>query len=444
MTKGKKQLNYVGKIAAVFFAAIFCLSSWIGYISYHYHLSFSDVAINSVRFVTLTAVSLGVNIYDPSVSSTINVVISPGDTGNSGESYPRVEEYFTGITIPGKQLIEVHNERIITGHYVFSYQPDVSRLREMRAEMELDKVVAGAADEMGKMVRLRQWVRVQFRRSDYQKKMEQFDALSIWRNPQRNPSRKRKDIGDYNPCHFFPLFYSQVMLAMGYTARVVHVSTTGYGFHGFTEVWSNQYGKWVSMDPDLNLYYDTEGIPQNMLEVHNARYNSASQMKVMQVMVEPGNQPEETAANMIGYHRYIEIADLRNDWLTNGYFRGHPKRSDLATLAWADDREPDIFRLTPTTKNIADMYWTLNQAEIHVQPEKTGHNTLALIFRTVTPNFSHFVVNENDTVLKHKSSTYTWQLQEGRNELTVYPVNSFGVDGIPSRIVLNYTRRTVD
>lgn len=437
MTGGKTNLNFSGKIATVFLVAIVCFSGWAGYTSYRYDLPFVDVAKNSARYVTLAAVSLGVNVYDPSAASITHAELGPQDIDISGKPYPRIEKYLAREKMQGVQLIEVQNEKIITGRYDFSYQPDVPRLREMRKKMELDKVVAGAIDELGKMVRLRQWVREQFSRSDYQKQIKQFDALSIWRNPQKNPSKRAIIMGaEYSPCHFFPLFYSQVMLAMGYTPRVVGITYTGYGSHGFLEVWSNQYRKWISMDPDLNLHYEVNEIPQNMLEVHNARYQSISKMEVLQGIVEPGFQPEETVENMLEYHKYIKIADLRNDWLSNEYFPGHPARSDLATLFWKDEREAEAWRMSPETSNADDMYWTLNQAEIHVQSEKSDQNTLGLVFRTVTPNFSHFIIRVNGKSFNEKSSTFAWQLQEGRNELTVCPVNSFGVNGISSLIVL--------
>lgn len=438
MTKGKKKLNYLGKITVVVGVAVVCLSGWVGYTSFRYDLSFVEVAKNSARYVTLTAVSLGVNVYDPSAAATIHAEFGPKDTEISGK-LPMIEDYLAGERMPGLQLIEVQNEKIITGRYNFFYQPDVPRLREMRKEMELDKVVSCATDELEEMIRLRQWVREQFSRVDYQKKMIQFDALSIWRNPQKNPSKRAAMMSaEYSPCHFFPLFYSQVMLAMGYTPRVVGIMSVCED-HGFVEVWSNQYRKWISMDPDLNLHYDLNGIPQNILEVHNARYQSTSKIEVLQVIVEPVFQPEQTVENMLEYHKYIKITDLRNDWLSNEYFLGHPARSDLATLFWKDEREAEAWRIFPETSNADDMYWTLNQAEIHVQPEETDQNTLGLVFKTVTPNFSYFVVHITGKVFKEKSSTYAWQLQEGKNELVVYPVNSFGVKGISSRIKLYHT-----
>jgi hypothetical protein len=432
--KKQKVWRYILTPVFLLISSFIC---WVIYISYHYDFSIIEATKSSVRYVSLSAIGTGVGLYDPTADNTIHAQLGPEEMSNFS-SMSRIEQYLAKGKVSGIEIIEMKNEHIVISDYVFNYQPDVPRLLEMRKEMGLDDVVAGADDELEKMIRLRQWVRKQFSRLDYQKTMAQFDALTIWGNPQRNPEKKKNWPGNYNPCHFFPLFYSQVMLSMGYIPRVVHISYTGYDYHGFTEVWSNQYRKWISMDPDLNLHYEYEGVPQNILEVHNFRYRNNTRLKVMQVMVEPGIQPLETTENMLDYHQYVEIADLRNDWLTNKYFRGHPKRSDLATLAWKDDREPEIFRLTPATRNIEDMYWTLNQAEILVESEKCGQDSLALLFNTVTPNFSHFAIHMNGKAFEQTSPVFVWKLQSGRNELIVYPVNSFGVHGISSRIVLQY------
>lgn len=437
MRQQHKKRGVWDKIIIFTLVVISCCIGWIGYTSFHYHLPFMDVARGTARYLTLTAVSAGVSIYDPAATATLQARLGPEDADTVNNTLPRIEQYLAG-GVQGIQLMEIQNELIVTSPYIFSYQPDVPRLREMREAMGLDAVVAGAGNELEKMIRLRDWVREQFSRLDYQKKMDKFDALTIWKNPRRNPEKKKNSPGNYNPCHFFPLFYSQVMLSMGYIPRVVGITYSGYAFHGFTEIWSNEYHNWISMDPDLNLYYEHKGIPRNMLEVHNARYFHNSNMELIQVMVEPGVQPEESMRNMLDYHRYIKIGDLRNDWLTNAYFRGHPKRSDLATLFWRDEREKKAWRIYPVTSDKNDMYWTLDQAEIRVQPARCNKGKLMLAFTTVTPNFSHFVVQVNSVKVEVASSFYLWQLQGGENKLTVYPVNSFGVHGIPSKVVVRY------
>jgi len=434
-----KRFGFWSKTAVFLLVAAAILSIWPGYVSVRYDLPFQDVSKNLVRYVALKSISLGVKIYDPTERETIRTKVGPDDEQGLHESLPRLEGYFAGVKQQDMRLNEVHNEKIITSRYQFSYQPDTPRLREIREKMELDKVVAGVTDDIERMALLREWVRKQFSRKDYQKWMDRFDAVDVWENPQRNPSKRKCIQGvEYNPCHFFPLFYSQVMLSMGYTARLVGITETGYGSHGFTEVWSNQYGKWITMDPDLNLLYLQNGEPLNMLQVHNARYDSGQQLKVVQHIVEPGVQPVETAKNMIDYHRYIKIADLRNDWLTNKYFRGHPRRSDLATLCWQDDREPAIWLLFPSTNRPEDFYWSLNQVELYVQPEKTQNGVMALHFNTVTPNFSYFEIDDNGDVKRLTTSSWVWKLKTGENKLSVTPVNSFGVKGITSWIKVAY------
>lgn len=437
MPQKDKKLSLWNIIGKFFLLVVSCFILYVGYISFSYHLPFMKVAGSTARYLALSAISAGVKIYDPTAASTRHTRLGPEEMVDYS-SYPRLEQYVEHGKQPGIELLKMHNEKIVFSRYDFSYQPDVPRLREIRREMHLDAVVAGADSELGKLIRLRQWVRKQFSRLDYQKRMQRFDALTIWRNPQRNPEKKKNNSANYNPCHFFPLFYSQVVLSMGYTPRIVGINHSGYNAHGFVEIWSNEYRKWISMDPDLNLYYSYKGIPQNTLEVHNARYEHNSGMKLLQVMVEPGVQPEESIQNMLNYHRYIKIGSLRNDWLTNVYFRGHPKRSDLSTLFWRDTREKKAWRVVPVTSTKDDMYWTLNQAEIHVQPKKSRNGLLALVFRTVTPNFSHFIVEINGKKVTVRSSFFPWRLQKGKNSLKVFPVNSFGVEGIPSHVVVRY------
>ena len=137
----------------------------------------------------------------------------------------------------------------------------------------------------------------------------------------------------------------------------------------------------------------------------------------------------------------IEIADLRNDWLTNHYFPGHPRRSELNSLVYLDPRvdfSGEVAfrnRMRPIVDKKSEMYWTLNQAEVHVRD--WVENDLELEFETVTPNFQCFeVVVDGRELSRQDSSRYQWPLHEGTNTLVVRPVNKFGTVGIESTIAL--------
>ncbi len=239
---------------------------------------------------------------------------------------------------------------------------------------------------------------------------------------------------------FFPLLYAQVLLSVGHQARLVSIG------HGMTEVWSNQYRKWVLMDAELNLHYEKHGIPLNMLELLEENYTE----RPSHVRIQRGHQTSDpnttlvhlgveqlSAESMIQAHRtHLALVDLRNDWMTNHYFAGHPARSEFNSLVYADPRlhKPVAFaqRLRPITHRKADVYWTLNQTEILAHKESTA-DTIPLAFRTVTPNFDYFEITLDTQYKVHSLlPVYTWQLHEGENVFAIRAVNKFGVKGIAS------------
>jgi hypothetical protein len=89
--------------------------------------------------------------------------------------------------------------------------------------------------------------------------------------------------------------------------------------------------------------------------------------------------------------------------------------------------------LRPLTTRESDFNWTLNETEIWARPPSSNH-ALALGFRTVTPNFDHFEIVQDDRRTVTKSAMFMWQLHDGVNKLQVRSVNAFGVGGIPSTI----------
>lgn len=79
-----------------------------------------------------------------------------------------------------------------------------------------------------------------------------------------------------------------------------------------------------------------------------------------------------------------------------------------------------------------DSYWPLNQAELKFSPVSEG---LKVDVKTNTPNFAkyRYRINEGKWV---DGEPGIWKLKKGKNSLEVKPVNTFGVEGVPSRIVL--------
>lgn len=436
---------------SVFLLLAFCVASAIA--AYRFNLSLPAAAKGLCRIAALYAIEIGIGLYDPYTPRLAN--LGPdSEEAAPADGLVRAEDFFqrgANQAAPSRkkiQILEVENEKIQQSPVSFSYQPyDEPRLHELRNKYRLDEVVAGSYSEFEQMVRLRSWARSHFRRRDYQPLMPNFDALEVLDRNVRNPSDAPLDLSkQYDPCHFFPLLYSQVLLSMGHTPRLVSIN------HGLAEVWSNQYKKWIEMDAELDWHFEKAGVPLNAMEVRQEKFEE----KPSSVRIVRGDQSSGDANTtmvhlkvesipveaMINYHtKDFKLVELRNDWLTNHYFAGHPRRSLNNTLRFEDTRLEDKAEskeldrlLVPFTKQREDLYWTLNQAEIWVR-DSSSLERLDLVLKTVTPNFDCFEIRiDQQEPIRSAHEAFAWDLHEGQNSFTVAPVNKFGIRGIPSKI----------
>ena len=140
-------------------------------------------------------------------------------------------------------------------------------------------------------------------------------------------------------CLYCNLTLIAACLAMGYPARWVNVSTKHTYGHEVTEVWSNEFDKWVFLDATLDYYiYDPDsGIPLNLVEISQ---------RLAEIMPGPAtwkhpiqwHLPDPTALDAVriacreGKNRH-SVWGL-DDAVGNLYFKGHlqmPLRNDFAS-----------------------------------------------------------------------------------------------------------------
>ncbi len=425
--KSRTKLFYVLRVMVVF---IIILTLFVSFKAYHYDISVKRVINTYIKTTVLITISGLTLIHDPTPAKE-NVIFAPQkNERHLSEKYIQIEKYFDLKHKKKIKLISENNQKNITDNMAFSYQHfNEERLQNLRKTLKLDDIVKTVETEFAQMISLRNWTRSQFRRNDFQPAMTNFDALEILNRNHRNLNNSPRQSGFYTPCNFFPMFYIQVMLSMGYQARLCRLSKIGYGGHGVTEVWSNQFNKWIEMDADLNLHYEKDGIPLNMLEIHNeVEAGKQSEIKIIRGVQISGDGEWKKDIGIYGmfkYHKYCKILDMRNDWMTNYYFKGHPKRSDMASLMWFDKRNPSVFNLTPQTSNIDKFYWSNNRTEILCS--KYDGDYIELVFKTYTPNFKHFriiVDNAIETIID--TAEYSWTLHSGKNILSIQAENQHG------------------
>jgi hypothetical protein len=408
----------------------------IPYLSVRYNASLATTVPALIRGLALTYLKVRVAVYDP-CSARLAALGPDGKGAVELNRLLRAEDYFHSAD--PIHLLEINNASIVRSRFPFYYQPyDEPRLHELRRKYHLDEVIKSASSELEEFVLLLDWTRSRFRRQDYQPGTQNFDALEILDRNLKNLSDEPFDPrGHMDPCHFFPFLYCQIVLAMGHTSRLVSIG------HGMAEVWSNQFQKWITMDAELDLHYEKDGIPLNMLEVHDENFQPgpcrAQLIRGKQAHASDVKKP--SLDGMIKYHLNPNvIVEMRNDWITNHYFAGHPRRSEYNTLIYEDPRWPLSIPvgefLRPRTSRKEDFYWTLNQTEIWVL-RSSSPDCLDLVFKTVTPNFDHFEIRvDGEAACDSTSDTFAWRLHEGENALSVVARNQFGIKGIASSIRL--------
>lgn len=145
----------------------------------------------------------------------------------------------------------------------FTYQDqETPELQELRRAYRLDRI-AGQGSEFERQLELMRWVHGLTKHAVNPSRPEQINALHLIRLCQ--------DEGKRINCWMFATILTEVYLAMGYPARLVHFLPSAAKpreSHFVTAVYSTQFGKWIMMDPDAMAYVlDESGTPLGIHEI---------------------------------------------------------------------------------------------------------------------------------------------------------------------------------
>ncbi|MCK4624445.1 MAG: transglutaminase domain-containing protein, partial [Phycisphaerae bacterium] len=322
------------------------------------------------------------------------------------------------------KITEYQNETIVQSSWPFTYQRwDEPKLKVLREQYNLDEIIKGAKTEFEKYLRLRHWCRWGGQwRSHWCGADPGEDALNILEWCVKD--RAHCGLKAHSFCHHYAHVYAQCCLAMGLQARMLVATGEGKG-HCYTEVWSNDYKKWVFMDATHDFHVAEDGkrrkkaaegvMPISALERHNRK------------------QAFPLFRNIAIWFRNDILSYMPPNPIWDG---GHHFRWD-GRLWWLDRKYRFQPEFTKHTDRVADLYWTLNQTAIDLQySDKPG--SLLVNLETVTPNFDTFEIKLDDKPWRASPPAFTWKLRKGRNEIQARTRNKFGNPGIVSRVALIY------
>jgi transglutaminase-like putative cysteine protease len=351
-------------------------------------------------------------------------------------------------------VLEYKSYPVLRSSLPFEYESlSHPALKQLREQYHLDEVVQGAATQLERVVRLNHWLSTQWKWHAPEPIYPAWSALDILKKTAGGESQ-----GGF--CGQYAVAMTQCCLALGIQARYVFAGLNGVvGGHEVTEFWSDELGKWVLVDCNMDRYYldPNNRQPMNAMEVHRAilrhyfdgdaigddAHNKARfDAKGLEGFLKQGPQAQH-GGNVAGPNWFDPVkAHLmwghphmmrRNNffakpqplpkqhgfgipWSWNGYYH------------WFDAQSPREELFTGYTDRLCDYYWNLNQVDLLLE-QTPEPGVLAVSADTNTPDLAALLVSIDGGAWTPTSDTFAWRLKEGENSLQVKVRNTSGVEG---------------
>jgi len=317
------------------------------------------------------------------------------------------------------------------------------RLRLLRTRERLDEVVASGKTQFDKIVLLREWAHRQWetgRRFRY----PCWDAVEILDLARNHGNRAF--------CVQYAVVLLQACQSLGIHARYLNLPG-----HFVTGVWSDDFSRWLVMDPLRDVHYEVGGVPLGGWELNKAWRRKAWQN--IWVVGPAGARRRVTAEDLASYSSYsinidanqlskpvsywhngkvgalVREADYRNypvigrDTLVfwNKYLVWRPRGDASPMTEGVVSFDPDDFR------------YPENQTVMLYQRCR-GHEDRFFV-RLVAENsstFKGFQVRFGDGAWVKSPDRFDWTLNPGVNRLSCRILTSFGWTGPESRMSIFY------
>lgn len=360
----------------------------------------------------------------------------------------------------------IHNGQVVRGSYGFDYEnlshPELAKLRNT---FNLDRLISGAQTEFEKFLRVLNWAyRVPVTENAYSWNWN--DVVKYEKDPKTGLARlqgpyqgRRRDA----MCLYSNQALIGALLSLGYQARHICIHSEGVSGHEVTEVWSNEFNKWIYLDATRDYYYfDLEtGIPLNALELHNLLAEHVPRKETWErpfaLEFQGKIGPKVRVGMRQGDNPFSIIEDGTHLLETMGQFRIIPRNNFLSQplpvpvhtgatmwgwdgfLNYYDDKFPKRLEYQKQSSRILDFYEPLNQAEIYLaETEEVG--CLCVYLNTFTPGgLDTYLVRLNEGKWKRVTTTsFEWKLAPGINTLEVRVINVRGVMGPASMVKVTF------
>jgi hypothetical protein len=334
--------------------------------------------------------------------------------------------------------------RVVENDYSKRFQFDKSenpKLSQLREQEKLAEAVAGGKDEFDRQVRLMDFV---------------HQRIKKFGTPTANPQGaleifKAVDEGHTFYCGHYGASLVSCAASLGWVNRAMalHVGAraTGSGApeHTSTEIWSNQHNKWVLFDPTYAMYVERDGTPLSGWEVRQEWFYGDPQKLDFVIGKERKKYKKSDMpifrAKHPGYGdlalgpRTVDKLALMGIIPNTNLMDAGPDYAKMFIMK-DDELSKDIqWHKRDNPKNPAvEPYFPLAQADLTLLPWDASQ--VKVWTRTMTPNFKTFRYRVDGKEWADGGANFNWTLHAGTNTLEAVSVNQFGVEGHPSKVVV--------
>jgi hypothetical protein len=359
-------------------------------------------------------------------------------------------------------LTKISNGEFFEGNYKFLIDPEIKktglfedvrsfveedfyhpRLQLLRKREKLDWVIVQGNTQFEKILLLLKWAHSQWIGYTGKFYYPPWDALEIL-----DLARK---YNNYGFCAQYAVVFLQACQSVGLHARYVDLPG-----HFVTAVWSDDYDRWVIMDPTNGSYYEKNGIPMKGMELCAAYWDNR-----VRGIYRVGTDGVKTAVKRddISYYRMYSIL-LRTNQLSepevivdngaprkltlNPDYRKYPyiSRDSVGftdpALAWKEKKATEFFSGKDYTNDQDNFRYVENQTIIFYSGSHNGIAKIKLISEN-SETFKLFLISIDGTDWREaNTSVIPWQLSPGLNKLSARVLTKFGWQGHISSVELFY------
>jgi hypothetical protein len=241
-------------------------------------------------------------------------------------------------------------------------------------------------------------------------------------------------------CTYKAMACVELASAFGWTARLVNIM-----YHMVYEMWSNQWNKWVLCDSLFNVHYEKDGVPLSAWEIRREQLRNRGR----RVRLVWGVRRHDLGTPRCDWFEWFVIYMHNNffDFLPGDHIHPllMPRDRYNQGKFWRQDRNigrkrGNVYVCKGMVSEESDprhIDYPINQTEVFLTRRE---HDLLVRFQHTMPNYSHIEARIGAGRWRRfeqwRAAEMPWRPGNGRSRLEARCVNTRGVAGPVSRIVV--------